>query len=93
MEKYHPMDPSTNKKFPFDSKVTVKDYYAKLSDVCCCYEIYIKYKELKKYIKKKYDSNDIFVKPESLNDIPSSDDENSSSEEDNPTAKGLSLTT
>ena len=41
METYHPMDHNQKEKFEYDSRITVKDYWAKLSDVCFCYELYL----------------------------------------------------
>ena len=51
METYHPMDPNTKKKFDFDSRITVKDYWAKLSDVLFCYELYLQYKKFKRWLR------------------------------------------
>lgn len=35
----HPVDPETKERFKISDRITVKDYYAKLSDVCCCYAL------------------------------------------------------
>ena len=44
MEHIHPMDPLMKTKFDINSRITVKDYWVKLSDICFCYEIYLRYK-------------------------------------------------
>ena len=89
----HPVDPGTNKTFPFNTRITVKDYAAKLSDICFCYDLFQSTKKCRRYFKSHVQENiDVFVKPHSLRDIPSSSDCSSESE-DNPHAKGLTLLT
>ena len=55
IETHHPLDPDTKKKFNFDIRLTVRDYGAKLSDVCFCYQFYQFYRQIKKFVKKKMD--------------------------------------
>ena len=31
----HPCDPDTRQRFPIGTRVTVKDYFTKIFDVCC----------------------------------------------------------
>jgi hypothetical protein len=39
ISKLHPTDPDTKKRFSYKSKITVKDYGAKIADTCCCYKV------------------------------------------------------
>lgn len=36
----HPVDPHSNKKFDLNSRITVRNYYKKIFDVCCLYKLF-----------------------------------------------------
>ena len=85
----HPVDHETKNRFAFGDRVEVKDYYAKLSDVCCCYAVTKYFKETIKAIKKRFRKNKVkFERPESMADLPSSDSTDSQ-DEDEKQSKGL----
>ena len=88
---YHPVDPDTKDKFKVSDRITVKDYYQKLSDIFCCYAIAQYFKRFKKFLKGKFsEQKEKFPKPLSMADLPSSDSSSNDSGEDlEEGAKGL----
>ena len=81
IEIHHPCDPETKKKLYFKDRISVKDYESKMMDVCFCYALTQSLKRLKKYIKKRLrgGKETLFVKPVSMQDIPSSGSSSSGS--------------
>jgi hypothetical protein len=86
--KLHPTDPNTNEKFEVLQSVTVSNYLFKLFDACGCISLYKIYKLLKyKFWNWMFPKKRNFVKPITMEDVPSSDSVDS---EANDTFKGLS---
>tara|TARA_B110000285_G_scaffold199696_1_gene233020 strand:+ start:451 stop:873 length:423 start_codon:yes stop_codon:yes gene_type:complete len=81
----HPVDPETKERFNYKDRVTVDDYYPKISDMCCCYQATQSYKLLLKWLRKKFKIKEVktIMRPESMQDELSSDSSSSSSNEEN----------
>ena len=81
----HPVDPMTKQRFSFKDRITIKDYRAKLSDACFCYAIGQKIIQFKRWLAHKLKGPKLkkFEKPESMQDLPSSN--SSCSDEDDNT--------
>ena len=79
----HPVDPETKGRFHFKDRITVQDYNAKISDTCCCYQISQYSKQLSKYLRKRFKTNngEKMSRPESMADDLSSGSSSSSDEE------------
>ena len=49
----HPVDPATKEKFPYADRITVKDYFSKLTDVMGCYQVRLFLLKITRLIRKK----------------------------------------
>ena len=48
IEEFHPVDPDTKEKLPVFDRITVKDFYKKLSDIFLIYKATLACKKFKK---------------------------------------------
>ena len=80
----HPVDPETKESFNISDRITVKDYYAKLSDICCCYALRQHIVKGTKFIRKKLGKGKLnkYPKPESMLDQPDTGSSSSEGDED-----------
>ena len=73
----HPVDPDSKEKFDIRDRITVKDYYQKVTDFMQCYRIGLLIQEAQRQVRKHFNKeNNIqsnIVKPESMMDLPDSD--------------------
>lgn len=95
IERYHPIDPLTNKKFPFASRITVRQYPQKLLDIVGIFKCHKLYRLTRRFCVKICYVNHWktkVTKPDSLKDMPSSSSGSSTSsmDEDVNESKGLS---
>lgn len=81
IEIHHPCDPDTKKKLEFSDRISVKDFESKMMDVCFCYALTQSFKKLRKYILKRFrgEKKIKFVKPKSMEELPSSGSSSSGS--------------
>lgn len=90
----HPVDPESKEKFDIRDRITVKDYYQKVTDFIYCYKIGQNLQEVQRKVRKHFNKeNNIqshIVKPESMIDLPDSDSD--SMDTDEQQAKGLTIT-
>jgi hypothetical protein len=82
IELYHPVDPESKEKFSVFDRITVKDYRAKLTDFCFCYQCGIECKKFKHKVKKyfKGKNNEEIIRPESMEGMPESGSSSDSSD-------------
>lgn len=93
IEKFHPLDPETKKKFSVKDRVTVKDYCAKLSDACFCYAFGKFISRWSKKISKRHRGQTQKIeKPPSLIELPDSQSSSESTEEIEEGGRGLTIT-
>ena len=80
----HPVDPETKQSFSIQDRICVKDYYAKLSDICCCYAIRQNIVKGTKFIRRKLGKGKLnkYPKPESMLDQPDTGSSSSEGDED-----------
>ena len=70
----HPVDPDTSKKFGFFEEIGVQYYGLKLATCCGCLEIVLCFKRsLKKFMKCLRKEREKIDRPESMQDVPSTD--------------------
>jgi len=92
MAEMHPINVATGKSFAFDSRITVNKYSQKLIDVFGVLTFKKFMKKFNKRLKKLFNtgSSIMYLKPKSLEDLPtSSSGTSSSSDVDANRSKGL----
>ena len=95
IEKFHPIDPETKKKFSVKDRVTVKYYWSKLCDACFCIAFGKFVSKWSTKIQKRYRGQsrlDEIRKPPSLIELPTEESSSESTEEEQEGGRGLTTT-